>query len=229
MKLNIIIFAIALDVVLAINSLNASDIDTLAELNRKLKETQEHLANLTLKYNLILQEKSCEASKDWLLVSRRTGRNHREFEKSWNEYKEGFGVPIGNYWIGLEKLSQLTMVPRTIRIEFVEFKAYNDVYFYEYSGFQVADESDLFRLSLGTLLSSRTWNNYKMNEFLNSKGKQFSLKNNLCYGSRPTYAGWWPSNSETSCFPTFCPICNDVSSDSPHGYCYWDESRIYIK
>ena len=54
----------------------------------------------------------------------------------------------------------------------------SDLYFYEYSKFRIANESDKYRLTVGALINKRTWENYAREEFLLSNGKEFSFNTN---------------------------------------------------
>ena len=130
--------------------LSTNDLTNLEELTAKIDK-------LLFKYELAIQQanKTCQVykadealnSNEWLLISQRIGRNHFEFDKSWNEFKNGFGSTTSNYWIGLEKLHQLTRIPKKIRIEFVDNKdATAD---FEYTKFQVGNENSGYRLNLG--------------------------------------------------------------------------------
>ena len=67
------------------------------------------------------------------------------FNRSWAEYKAGFNDSNGNYWIGNDRLSQLTLTDRyTLRVELQQ----RDLSWYwaEYSYFTVLGESHNYTL-----------------------------------------------------------------------------------
>ena len=97
-------------------------------------------------------------SKKWITVQHRIGRYAGAFEKNdWKGYKKGFGSTKTNYWMGLEKLHQLTS------------KGKWDVFF-SFSrksrgtatlicrNFRVESELHYYRLHLGTCGSMHTSN-----------------------------------------------------------------------
>ncbi|XP_061388784.1 ficolin-2-like [Musca vetustissima] len=52
-------------------------------------------------------KKSCQNSQKWTTIQRRQdGSVH--FNRSWNEYDNGFGNPDGNYFMGLQRIYELT-------------------------------------------------------------------------------------------------------------------------
>jgi Fibrinogen beta and gamma chains, C-terminal globular domain len=56
----------------------------------------------------------------WLVLQTKVSGGSVSFNKTWNEYKNGFGNPAANdnYWIGNEKLYQLTSSgPGRLRVE----------------------------------------------------------------------------------------------------------------
>ncbi|XP_069138891.1 angiopoietin-related protein 7-like [Argopecten irradians] len=73
----------------------------------------------------------------WTVIQRRINGDV-DFYRNWTEYKNGFGDLLGNFWIGNDKLHQLTATPRVLR---VELGAWNGTTgFAKYSRFQVASE-----------------------------------------------------------------------------------------
>jgi ficolin len=71
-----------------------------------------------------------------------------DFYLGWTEYKEGFGHLSGEFWLGLEKLHRITTSGRyKLRIDFEDFE--RNERFAEYSSFEVGNEQDGFRLSIG--------------------------------------------------------------------------------
>jgi len=69
------------------------------------------------------------------------------FNRSWAEFKVGFNNTFGNYWIGNDRLSQLTLSgPYKLRFE---LQARDSRWYWaEYSRFVVYDESRNYELSV---------------------------------------------------------------------------------
>lgn len=54
--------------------------------------------------------------EDWIVVQRRKdGSVH--FNRTWQDYKDGFGDLSGEFWIGNDKLHLLTKSPTVLWIE----------------------------------------------------------------------------------------------------------------
>jgi hypothetical protein len=70
------------------------------------------------------------------------------FNRTWAEFKAGFGDPSGNYWLGNEQLHQLTK-DNEYKLHF-DLQSYNTGLWYvaEYSTFTVASEADNYRLNV---------------------------------------------------------------------------------
>jgi len=71
------------------------------------------------------------------------------FNRTWNEFKFGFGDVTGNYWIGNDRLNELTWFGEyKLRVE-LEAKNNSQRYWAEYSTFRVDDESTNYTLHIG--------------------------------------------------------------------------------
>ncbi|XP_063049097.1 microfibril-associated glycoprotein 4-like [Engraulis encrasicolus] len=69
------------------------------------------------------------------------------FYRPWEQYKEGFGNPSGEYWLGLENLYQLTSRKRyQLRVDIQDFDG-STVYAL-YSTFTVGGEDEGYKLSV---------------------------------------------------------------------------------
>jgi len=69
------------------------------------------------------------------------------FNRSWAEFKVGFDSPRGNYWLGNDLLSELTLTGRyKLRFDLQSRANPSNWYFAEYSGFVVSDETQNYAL-----------------------------------------------------------------------------------
>ena len=85
-------------------------------------------------------------SSNWITIQRRIDTSV-DFNRNWNEYANGFGKPRGNYWLGLNKISDLTIDGESSL--FVYLEAYDgDTAFAYYETFRVADSDSNYRLQL---------------------------------------------------------------------------------
>ncbi|XP_071837562.1 fibrinogen-like protein A isoform X6 [Apostichopus japonicus] len=81
----------------------------------------------------------------WTVFQRRVDGSV-DFYRNWISYKEGFGDPSHEFWLGNDKLSLLTnQGDYEIRIDMVN--KYGNPYYAKYDLFRVNDESDNYRLS----------------------------------------------------------------------------------
>ena len=71
------------------------------------------------------------------------------FNRSWAEFKAGFNDSSGNYWLGNDLLSQLTLRGRyKLRFDLQSYSNTSNWYFVEYSTFRVQTEADNYRLTV---------------------------------------------------------------------------------
>ncbi|XP_044295079.1 tenascin-N [Varanus komodoensis] len=93
----------------------------------------------------------CEMTTDrggWLVIQRRNS-GQLDFFKRWRNYVEGFGDPSGEFWLGLEKLHELTgaaPIPYELR---VDLRTHNESVHAVYDLFQVGSSKDRYRLAVG--------------------------------------------------------------------------------
>jgi hypothetical protein len=82
------------------------------------------------------------------LIFRRVG-NVVNFNRNWNDYKEGFGNLAGSYWWGTERLYNVTQnrTNLVLRIDMMDWD--DNTAYAEYDNFTVGPESDGFRLNVG--------------------------------------------------------------------------------
>ncbi|XP_067861031.1 angiopoietin-related protein 5-like [Heptranchias perlo] len=94
----------------------------------------------------------CDMKDDggWTIFQNRNGLDSLNFHKSWAEYKEGFGHPSCEHWLGLENIYSLTNQANKkfkLRVDLKDFE--NGSAHAEYSEFRIDNETEFYRLHLG--------------------------------------------------------------------------------
>ncbi|KAK3783114.1 hypothetical protein RRG08_042080 [Elysia crispata] len=92
----------------------------------------------------------CETQTDgggWTVIQRRAAGDV-DFYRDWTAYRKGFGSLTVDFWLGNEAIYNLTdTYPYELRID---FRVNGQEMFAEYSTFRIEDESDKYRLRLGS-------------------------------------------------------------------------------
>ena len=128
----------------------------------------------------------------WMVIQRRYN-GKVDFFRGWKEYEDGFGSIDKEFWLGLSKISKLTLQDDyEIRFDLEDFKG-NKAYA-KYSIFSVADASTNYKLHLsgysGTAGDSMASHNGKAFSTKDRDNDQHKSEN--CAGD---YKGAWWYNS----------------------------------
>ena len=84
----------------------------------------------------------------WVLMQQNLCDGSQNFQRGWIEFRNGFDDNHGNFWVGNEKLFQLTSSSQCkLRIE-VQAADTKIWYFTEYSSFTLNSESDFYRIQV---------------------------------------------------------------------------------
>lgn len=83
----------------------------------------------------------------WTSMQRRYDGS-ADFNRSWEDYANGFGSPAGEFWIGNEQLHHLTLNNCT-QLRVLMQDIYDNVWLAEYSQFYISSRSDGYRLHIG--------------------------------------------------------------------------------
>ena len=71
-----------------------------------------------------------------------------DFNRDWNEYRDGFGYAGGDVWLGNTYLFMITNQKRyTLRVDLEDFEG--ETRYAKYDHFRISDEETKFKLSLG--------------------------------------------------------------------------------
>ncbi|XP_061191064.1 ficolin-1-like isoform X2 [Saccostrea echinata] len=135
----------------------------------------------------------------WTAIQKRVSGSV-SFNKTWEEYKNGFGTPTDSYWIGNDIIHQLTNGNNSSL--YVSITLSNGTTLYEiYRQFSVSDETDKYKLFLGgpatgTLGDSMIDTGYS---YYNLSGMYFTtldrdndrVSGDNCAARSNRRGGWW--------------------------------------
>ncbi|XP_018427267.1 PREDICTED: fibrinogen-like protein 1 [Nanorana parkeri] len=120
----------------------------------------------------------------WTVIQRRQdGSVH--FNRTWKEYKEGFGNLNGEFWLGNEKIRRITRSGGfSLRIDLEDWSGQRK--YAVYGEFSVEDETSDYRLHVsgaeGTAEDSFAW-------YHNKRSFSTPESGNLC--AEISHGGWW--------------------------------------
>lgn len=109
------------------------------------------------------------------------------FNRTWNDYVNGFGSRMCEYWLGLENIRIMTAEASTLRIE---LETFGDVSpssaFAEYSSFTIGSSASNYQLTVGGY-------NGNCNDSLTyHNGSAFSTRDSITNNCAILYKGaWW--------------------------------------
>ncbi|ETE57092.1 Ficolin-1, partial [Ophiophagus hannah] len=125
-----------------------------------------------------------------LKVFQRRSDGSVDFFRDWAAYKRGFGNQLTEFWLGNDNLHHLTSLGKNeLRVDLMDFD--NKQSFAKYASFQVAAESDWYRLTLGAFTGGPAGNSlsYHNNMPFSTQDKRQNPKSTNC---AETYKGaWW--------------------------------------
>ncbi|XP_061176192.1 fibrinogen-like protein A [Saccostrea echinata] len=125
----------------------------------------------------------------WTVIQQRQD-NSTDFYRTWNEYKQGFGTPGKNHWIGNDVIYHLSKGKnQKLRVNLQSFSG--DTAYTEYATFDVGDEASNYILALSGN-SGTAGNGMILND-----GKKFTTKDrdNDIYEAKNCaekhHGAWW--------------------------------------
>uniref|UniRef100_A0A182F3K2 Fibrinogen C-terminal domain-containing protein n=1 Tax=Anopheles albimanus TaxID=7167 RepID=A0A182F3K2_ANOAL len=126
----------------------------------------------------------------WIVIQHRFDGSV-DFYQSWDQYRDGFGEPGKEYWLGLENIHQLTSARKHELI--IEMKDFEGNYAYaRYNAFQVGSEGEDYKLKALGSYSGTAEDGLTLN-----KGAKFSTNDRDNDGNSAYHfavyceGGWW--------------------------------------
>ena len=133
------------------------------------------------------------------------------FYRGWDEYKNGFGDIKGEFWLGNEKIHQLTEIPSQLRVE-IKTKSDGNKYS-KYSNFTVTNEASNYTLFVGFYAGTANDNlAYHNGMAFSTKDRDNDKNGGNCAVSEK--GAWWYD----SCYHS---NLNSNYGDSDYSW-YWD-------
>uniref|UniRef100_A0A8D0T246 Fibrinogen C-terminal domain-containing protein n=1 Tax=Sus scrofa TaxID=9823 RepID=A0A8D0T246_PIG len=125
----------------------------------------------------------------WTLIQRRENGSVN-FQRNWKDYKQGFGNPAGEHWLGNEVVHQLTSrAAYSLRVELQDWEG-NEAYA-QYEHFQLGSEGQLYRLSLNGYSGSAGRQSSLVLQGTNFSTRDADNDNCLCKCAQMLSGGWW--------------------------------------
>uniref|UniRef100_A0A8C8SB08 Uncharacterized protein n=1 Tax=Pelusios castaneus TaxID=367368 RepID=A0A8C8SB08_9SAUR len=100
-------------------------------------------------HELVVYCEMNETGEGWTVLQRNRHNTEITWAESWSTYKYGFGDVQGDYWLGLEYIYQITK-QKVYQVRFVIRNASNVTKYADYNLFGVEDETNGYRLRLGS-------------------------------------------------------------------------------
>ncbi|KAH9504364.1 hypothetical protein Btru_063424 [Bulinus truncatus] len=166
------------------------------ECNRDLKSANGtvHVYSKIYKLNFM-----CDTKTDgggWIIIQRRVNKDTR-FDRSWKDYKSGFGLICEDYWLGNENVHRITSKGDfVLRID-MKFKLKS--YYAVYTGFFLEGEARNYRFHYKYFVTGNVDNMMKVH-----RGQQFSTpdRDNDLAGdlkcAKNYQSGWWYASCHTA-------------------------------
>ncbi|KAH8322642.1 hypothetical protein KR059_002143, partial [Drosophila kikkawai] len=128
-------------------------------------------------------------STGWMTIQKRFDGSEN-FNRTWNSYKQGFGDIKGEFFLGLEKLHQMTKAhPHELLIQLKDL--YGNITYAHYDNFQIGSENESYYLKSYGNFSGTSINGFSYN--LGMKFTTFDRDNDKLVTNCANHllGGWW--------------------------------------
>ena len=92
------------------------------------------------------------ANGGWTVIQKRMDGSV-DFNRTWNEYKHGFGNLVGEFWLGLDKINRLTRNKTKNKLRVDLGVTTGKTVHPEYDWFGIGNETAKYRLYIGNITS----------------------------------------------------------------------------
>ncbi|KAK2719088.1 protein scabrous-like [Artemia franciscana] len=139
---------------------------------------------------------ACDAETDkggWMIIQRRINGDEN-FNRDWDSYRKGFGKPSGEYWLGNDKIHELTKMNNTeLRIDLWDI--YGRYWWAHFDTFHIGDaESGYVLHSQGFRGNASDALSYHEGMKFSTLDKDHDISNTNC--AQSYQGGWWYSHCQ---------------------------------
>ena len=118
-----------------------------------------------------------------------------DFNRNWTDYKEGFGDPQYEHWLGMKKINCLTfsVCAAELRIDMTDYKGIHK--YAIYSSIAVHNAANKYRLDLGAYTGTagdgmrECWSNYNDGVPFSTPDRDYDNYSRNC--AQDYSVGWW--------------------------------------
>ncbi|XP_013913917.1 PREDICTED: ficolin-2-like [Thamnophis sirtalis] len=132
----------------------------------------------------------------WIVFQRRSDGSV-DFFRNWDDYKKGFGSELSEFWLGNDHLHLLTSLGENeLRVDFMDFE--NKHSFAKFGSFQVAAESDQYRLTVGNFTGGSAGDSLTRHHNMpfSTRDKEQDPQNHKC--AQKYKGAWWYNDCHDS-------------------------------
>ena len=133
-----------------------------------------------------------------ILRNTKAGSAAKFFHRTLKVYQQGFGSPDSLYWIGLDRLHNLSQSGCGVRFNLQDLDG--TWYYAQYSTFVVNNAANSYRLSVGGF-SGDIYDS--MSNYQNNMPFSTYDHDNYCTCGRDKYFGWWHNCCCAACIALF--------------------------
>lgn len=148
-------------------------------------------SELVYPYPIYCDQESFIGSHGWIVVQNRKENGQLSFDRNWIEYRDGFGDPRDEFWIGLEKIYQLTKNETKYELLIMMRRKNGKMEAARYATVSVGSEKDGYPLELGSYAFGSAGHTM---EFSNRAKFSTPDRNNDGTGkecAQQLRSGWW--------------------------------------
>ncbi|CAH3104263.1 unnamed protein product [Pocillopora meandrina] len=127
----------------------------------------------------------------WTVIQKRMDGSVN-FDRSWCDFKRGFGNLNGEFWLGLTKINRLTWRTKNkLRVD-LEFNLTQGIQriFQEYNLFVVEPELKDYALTIGSVLTGNASDSFDYNR----NASFFTMDKDTQHGCVKKFGAWWYPN-----------------------------------